>query len=211
MRVEVVRDARRQPLSIFDLMVGEVCLKIGDQFLADGLFIERHSLKVDESSMNGETVHVKINVSTNPFLLSGTKVTDGFGLMLVTSVGMNTGWGEMMSLISRDLDEQTPLQECLNKLTSCIGIIGLTVAAIVLVVMLIRYFTGNSTDDKGNREFNGRKAKVDDIMNAVVGIVAAAVTIVVVAIPEGLRLAVTLTLAFSLKRMARDNAMVRKL
>ncbi|KAJ7942886.1 Calcium-transporting ATPase [Quillaja saponaria] len=206
-RVEVVRDARRQPISIFDVVVGDVvCLKIGDQIPADGLFIEGHSLKIDESSMNGESDHVEINVSTNPFLLSGTKVTDGFGLMLVTSVGMNTGWGKMMSLISRDLDEQTPLQERLNKLTSCIGMVGLAVAAIVLVVMLIRYFTGNTTDDKGNQEFNGKKTKVDDIMNAVVDIVAAAVTIVVVAIPEGLPLAVTLTLAFSMKRMMRDNA-----
>ncbi|PON73837.1 P-type ATPase [Parasponia andersonii] len=210
--VETVRDGRRRPISIFDIVVGDVvCLKIGDQIPADGLFLEGHSLKVDESSMTGESDHVEINAAANPFLLSGTKVADGFGTMLVTSVGMNTAWGEMMSSVSRDLDEKTPLQARLEKLTSFIGKVGLSVAALVLVVLMIRYFTGHTTDEKGLREFNGRKTKFDDIMNAVIGIVAAAVTIVVVAIPEGLPLAVTLTLAYSMKRMMKDNAMVRKL
>jgi Ca2+-transporting ATPase len=76
---------------------------------------------------------------------------------------------------------------------------------------LVRYFTGNTQDESGKKEFNGSKTKADDIVNAVVGIVAAAVTIIVVAIPEGLPLAVTLTLAYSMKRMMKDQAMVRKL
>ena len=211
-RVEAVRGGRRQPISIFDVLVGDIVfLKIGDQVPADGLFLEGHSLKVDESSMTGESDHVHVNGNANPFLLSGTKVTDGFACMLVTSVGMNTAWGAMMSSVTRELDEETPLQACLNKLTSAIGKVGLLVAALVLVVSLIRYFTGNTRDDMGNREFHGSKTKFDDIMNAVVGIVAAAVTIVVVAIPEGLPLAVTLTLAYSMKKMMRDNAMVRKI
>ncbi|PON73843.1 P-type ATPase [Parasponia andersonii] len=210
--VEVVRDGRRHPISIFDIVVGDVvCLKIGDQIPADGLFLEGHSLKLDESSMTGESDHVEINAAGNPFMLSGTKVADGFGTMLVTSVGMNTAWGEMMSSINRDLDEETPLQARLEKMTSFIGKAGLSVAAIVLVILMIRYFTGHTTDEKGLREFNGSKTKFDDIMNAVIGIVAAAVTIVVVAIPEGLPLAVTLTLAYSMKRMMKDNAMVRNL
>ncbi|XP_059448904.1 putative calcium-transporting ATPase 13, plasma membrane-type [Corylus avellana] len=210
-QVDVVRAARRQQISIFKIVVGDVvCLKIGDQVPADGLFIDGHSLQVDESSMTGESDQVEINCS-HPFLVSGTKVADGYAQMLVTSVGMNTTWGEMMSSISRDTNEQTPLQARLNKLTSSIGKVGLLVAFLVLVVLLVRYFTGNTTDDNGNKEFNGNKTKVDDIVNAVVGIVAAAVTIVVVAIPEGLPLAVTLTLAYSMKRMMVDQAMVRKL
>ncbi|KAH9753217.1 calcium-transporting ATPase 12 plasma membrane-type [Citrus sinensis] len=207
-RVEVVRDGRRQGLSIFDVVVGEiVCLKTGDQIPADGLFLNGHSLKVDESSMTGESDHVEVD-EKSPFLLSGTKVTDGYGFMLVTSVGMSTAWGEMMSSISHELNEETPLQARLNKLTSCIGKIGLTVAVLVLAVMLIRYFTGNTRDETGNREFLGRKTKVDDVMNSVINIIAAAVTIIVVAIPEGLPLAVTLTLAFSMKRMMKEHAMV---
>ncbi|PSS19072.1 Calcium-transporting ATPase 13 plasma membrane-type [Actinidia chinensis var. chinensis] len=211
-KVEVVRGGRRQPISIFEVVVGDiVCLKIGDQIPADGLFLDGHSLKVDESSMTGESEYVKVNEVGNPFLLSGTKVTDGYGHMLVTSVGMNTAWGMMMSLINRDLDEQTPLQARLNKLTSYIGKVGLLVAFLVLIALTVRYFTGNTEDEHGNREFTHGRTKADDITNAMVRIVAAAVTIVVVAIPEGLPLAVTLTLAYSMKRMMADNAMVRKL
>ncbi|KAJ4838588.1 putative calcium-transporting ATPase 13, plasma membrane-type [Turnera subulata] len=210
--VRVVRDGRHQVRSIFDVVVGDVVsLKIGDQIPADGLFLDGHCLKLDESSMTGESDHVEVNGSGNPFMLSGTKVSDGFGLMLVSSVGMNTAWGEMMSSISRDLDEQTPLQARLNRLTSYIGKIGLAVATLVLAVLMIRYFTGNTRDENGYREYNGSKTKLNDVLNSVVGIVAAAVTIVVVAIPEGLPLAVTLTLAYSMKRMMNDNAMVRKL
>ncbi|GMN46796.1 hypothetical protein TIFTF001_015977 [Ficus carica] len=211
-QIDVIRDGRRQPISIFKIVVGDVvCLKIGDQVPADGLFLEGHSLQIDESSMTGESDHVEVNRSQNPFLFSGTKVVDGYGCMLVTSVGMNTTWGQMMSQISRDSDEQTPLQARLDKLTSSIGKIGLTVAFLVLVVLFVRYFTGNTQDENGKKEFNGSKTKVDDIVNAAVEIIAAAVTIVVVAIPEGLPLAVTLTLAYSMKRMMTDNAMVRKL
>ncbi|KAI8022391.1 putative calcium-transporting ATPase 13, plasma membrane-type [Camellia lanceoleosa] len=173
--VEVVRDARRQQISIFDVVVGDiVCLKIGDQIPADRLFMNGHSLKVDESSMTGERDHVEINGTNNPFFLSGTKVTDGYGFMIVTSVGMNTAWGEMMSSISRDLNEQTPLQAQLNKPTSHIDKVGLAFPLLVHVIMMIRYFTGNTLDELGT--------KIDDVMNEVVQIIAAAVTIVVVAI-----------------------------
>ncbi|CDO99120.1 unnamed protein product, partial [Coffea canephora] len=187
--VEVVRNGRRQQISIFEIVVGDVVrLKIGDQVPADGLFLEGHSLRIDESSMTGESDHLEVNQNQNPFLTSGTKVADGYGQMLVTSVGMNTTWGEMMSSVSQDSNEKTPLQSRLNKLTSAIGKVGLAVAFLVLLVLL-----------------------ADDVINAVVKIIAAAVTIVVVAIPEGLPLAVTLTLAYSMKRMMADQAMVRKL
>lgn len=211
-QIDLVRSGRRLKVSIFDIVVGDVvCLKIGDQVPADGLFVDGHSLRVDESSMTGESDHVEINQNFHPFLLSGTKVVDGYAKMLVTSVGMNTTWGQMMSSISNDIDEETPLQTRLNKLTSSIGKVGLVVAFLVLVVLLVRYFTGNTKTDAGVREFNGRKTSFDDVMNAIIGIIADAVTIVVVAIPEGLPLAVTLTLAYSMKKMMADEAMVRKL
>ncbi|GLT78634.1 hypothetical protein SLA2020_501630 [Shorea laevis] len=211
-QIDVIRGGRRQQISIFDIAVGDiVCLKIGDQVPADGLFLDGHSLQIDESSMSGESDHVEVNSKKNPFLISGTKVVDGYAQMLVTAVGMNTTWGQMMSHVNGDKNEQTPLQVRLNKLTSAIGKVGLAVAFLVLVVLLVRYFTGNTTDENGNTEFNGSSTKTDDIINAVVGIVASAVTIVVVAIPEGLPLAVTLTLAYSMKKMMADQAMVRKL
>ena len=211
-KVDVVRSGRPQQISIFDVLVGDVVsLKIGDQIPADGLFLSGHSLYVDESSMTGESDHVEIEPLESPFLLSGAKVVDGYAQMLVTSVGTNTAWGQMMSTISRDTDERTPLQARLDKLTSSIGKVGLVVAFLVLIVMLTRYFTGNTQDENGYGEFNRGSTDTNDVLNAVVRIVAAAVTIVVVAIPEGLPLAVTLTLAYSMKRMMADQAMVRKL
>ncbi|KAI3787782.1 hypothetical protein L2E82_00209 [Cichorium intybus] len=211
-KIDAIRDGRRQKISIFDVVVGDVViLNIGDQIPADGLFINGHSLLVDESSMTGESDHIDIDTIRNPFLLSGSKVADGNARMLVISVGMNTAWGKMMSSVTGDSDEQTPLQARLNKLTSSIGKVGLLVAFLVLVVMLIRYFTGNTEDENGNREYNGKRTDTNDILNSVTRIFAAAVTIVVVAIPEGLPLAVTLTLAYSMKRMMADQAMVRKL
>ncbi|KDO74418.1 hypothetical protein CISIN_1g0034522mg, partial [Citrus sinensis] len=136
-QIDVIRNGRRQQISIFEIVVGDViCLKIGDQVPANGLFLDGHSLQVDESSMTGESDHVEVNSSQNPFLFSGTKVADGYARMLATSVGMNTTWGQMMSQISRDNSEQTPLQARLNKLTSSTGKIGLAVAFLVLAVLL---------------------------------------------------------------------------
>ncbi|KAG5587939.1 hypothetical protein H5410_048373 [Solanum commersonii] len=211
-QVEVVRKERRQQISIFEIVVGDViCLKIGDQVPADGILVEGHSLQVDESSMTGESDRVEINLAQNPFLISGTKVVDGYGMMLVTSVDMNTTWGEMMSEISSDYNEHTPLQELLEKLTSSIDKVGWLVALLVLVVQLVKYFTGTTKDENGNKEFNGSKTSSVDVINVVVGSVANAVVIVVVTIPEGLPLAVTLTLAYLMKRMMDDKAIVRKL
>src|SRR5262249_49267509 len=139
-----------------------------------------------------------------------SKVADGYGRMLILSVGMNTAWGEMMSSITRNSSARTPLQARLDKLTSSIGKVGLAVAFVVLVVMLIRYFTGNTKDENGLTEYTNDTG-TSDVLNSVVRIIAAAVTIVVVAIPEGLPLAVTLTLAYSMKRMMADQAMVREL
>ncbi|KAI3806020.1 hypothetical protein L1987_21910 [Smallanthus sonchifolius] len=211
-KIDVVREGRRQKISIFDIVVGDVViLNVGDQIPADGLFIDGHSLLVDESSMTGESEQIEVNAISNPFLISGAKVADGHCRMLVLSVGMNTAWGKMMSSITGDNNEQTPLQSRLNKLTSSIGKVGLAVAFLVLVVMLIRYFTGNTEDENGKREYNGKRTSINEILDSVTSIFSAAVTIVVVAIPEGLPLAVTLTLAYSMKRMMGDQAMVRKL
>ncbi|KAF5785017.1 putative calcium-transporting ATPase [Helianthus annuus] len=134
-KIDVVREGRRQKISVFDIVVGDiVVLNIGDQIPADGLFIDGHSLLVDESSMTGESDQIDVNAVTNPFLISGTKVADGHCRMLVLSVGMNTAWGKMMSSIQDDNNEQTPLQSRVNKLTFSIRKVGLAVAFLVLVV-----------------------------------------------------------------------------
>jgi Ca2+-transporting ATPase len=211
-KVQVVRDGRQHEISIFDVVVGDVVyLNKGDQIPADGLLLNDSSLKVDESSMSSEMGHAEEKGRENPFLLSGTKVAGGNGFMLVTSVGMNTAWGEMMSSRSHDLDEQTPLRSHLDKIISYMRKVGWTVALLVLVVLLMRYFTRNTRDDNGYYEYNGSKTKINDVLDPVVHIIVAAVTIGVVATPEGLSLAITLTYLYFMKRMMKERVMVREL
>lgn len=108
--IEVSRKGRRQKVLIFDLLVGDIVhLSIGDQVPADGLYVSGCGISVDESSMTGESEPLKVN-EDNSFLLSGTKVQDGSGLMLVTGVGMNTEWGHLMATLSEGGDDETPLQ-----------------------------------------------------------------------------------------------------
>ncbi|KAM0891211.1 hypothetical protein ACQ4PT_026531 [Festuca glaucescens] len=210
--VTVVRAARRQEVSIFEVVVGDVVvLKIGDSVPADGVFLEGHGLQVDESSMTGEPHPVEIDAEKSPFLTAGVKIIDGYGRMLVTAVGTDTLWGEMMSSITKETTQRTPLQERLERLTSSIGKIGVAVAVLVFTVLTARHFTGSTKDDQGKPLFDKAHVTFDKVFSALVGIFQQAVTIIVVAIPEGLPLAVTLTLAFSMKRMVKENALVRRL
>ncbi|XP_047342748.1 calcium-transporting ATPase 9, plasma membrane-type-like [Impatiens glandulifera] len=234
-QLEVIRGGRREKISIFNIVVGEIIpLKIGDQVPADGILISGHSLAIDESCMTGECDLVNKNQKA-PFLMSGCKVADGAGTMLVTGVGINTEWGLLMASISEDTGEETPLQVRLNGVATFIGIVGMTVALFVLVVLLARwvylflfwmvmdfmvydlilyysrFFTGNSRDDNGNVEFIRGKTSIGDAVDGAIKIITIAVTIVVVAVPEGLPLAVTLTLAYSMRKMMADKALVRRL
>ncbi|KAL0457124.1 UNVERIFIED_CONTAM: Calcium-transporting ATPase 12, plasma membrane-type [Sesamum latifolium] len=209
--VVVIRSGRRRQVSVFDIVVGDViCLKMGDQVPADGLFVEGYSLRVDESSMTGESDHVEVNKDQNPFLLSGSKVAEGCAKMLVVSVGLN--WGLIMSSIGVDSREETPLETRLNKLASSLGFIGLSSVLMVLVILLVRYFTGHTKNEIGMIEFVPGKTKAVDVINDLLGIIASVVSILVVAIPEELPLAVGYILAYSTDRTKGDHqTMVRNL
>ncbi|CAL0332120.1 unnamed protein product [Lupinus luteus] len=210
-QLEAIRGGRTIKISIFDIVVGEVVpLKIGDQVPADGVLITGHSLAIDESSMTGESKIVHKDHKA-PFLMSGCKVADGVGSMLVTGVGINTEWGLLMASISEDTGEETPLQVRLNGVATFIGIVGLTVAVLVLTVLLGRYFSGHTKDLDGNVQFVAGRTSISDAVDGVIKIFTIAVTIVVVAVPEGLPLAVTLTLAYSMRKMMADKALVRRL
>ncbi|VAI19292.1 unnamed protein product [Triticum turgidum subsp. durum] len=210
-QVEVIRGGKRVGASIFDLVVGDVVpLKIGDQVPADGVLISGHSLAIDESSMTGESKIVHKDQKA-PMLMSGCKVVDGYGSMLVTGVGTNTEWGTLMANLSEDIGEETPLQVRLNGVATLIGIVGLSVAGVVLVVLWIRYFTGHSNNPDGTTAFVAGTTGAKQGFMGAISIFTVAVTIVVVAVPEGLPLAVTLTLAYSMRKMMRDKALVRRL
>ncbi|XP_027939837.1 calcium-transporting ATPase 9, plasma membrane-type [Vigna unguiculata] len=210
-QLEVIRGGRTIKMSIFDIVVGDVVpLKIGDQVPADGVLITGHSLAIDESSMTGESKIVHKD-HKSPFLMSGCKVADGVGVMLVTGVGINTEWGLLMASISEDNGEETPLQVRLNGVATFIGVVGLSVAVLVLAVLLGRYFSGHTKDVDGQVEFVAGKTSASNAVDGVIKIFTIAVTIVVVAVPEGLPLAVTLTLAYSMRKMMADKALVRRL
>ncbi|KAI5311186.1 hypothetical protein L3X38_000390 [Prunus dulcis] len=146
--VQVTRDGRRQKVSIYDLVVGDIVhLSIGDQVPADGIFISGHSLQVDESSLSGESEPVDIS-EDKPFLLAGTKVQDGSGKMLVTSVGMRTEWGRLMVTLSEGGDNETPLQVKLNGVATIIGKIGLAFAVLTFLVLTSKFLVNKAVQHR---------------------------------------------------------------
>ncbi|XP_027349213.1 putative calcium-transporting ATPase 11, plasma membrane-type isoform X1 [Abrus precatorius] len=202
--VQVTRDGKRQKILIFDIVVGDVVhLSTGDQVPADGIFISGYSLLIDESSLSGESEPVYVN-EEKPFLLSGTKVQDGQGKMLVTTVGMRTEWGKLMEAVNEGGEDETPLQVKLNGVATIIGKIGLTFAVLTFVVLAVRFLV--------EKALHGKFASwsSDDAMK-LLDYFAISVTIIVVAVPEGLPLAVTLSLAFAMKKLMNDKALVRHL
>lgn len=214
-RVKVIRSGKTREISVHDVLVGDVLLlEPGDLVPVDGILIEGHNVKCDESSATGESdVLRKVaadeayrailnneNLSkVDPFILSGAKVSEGVGRFLVTSVGVHSVYGKtMMSL--QDEGQTTPLQMKLNILAEYIAKLGLASGLLLFVVLFIKFCAQlgqfDTPDEKGQ---------------AFLKIFIVAVTIIVVAVPEGLPLAVTLALAFATTRMLRDNNLVRLL
>ncbi|GAB4827790.1 Alpha carbonic anhydrase 4 [Ancistrocladus abbreviatus] len=202
--VQVTRDGCRQEVSICNLVVGDIIhLSIGDQIPADGLFISGYNLSIDESSLSGESEPVNIS-REKPFLLSGTKVQDGSARMLATAVGMKTEWGRLMVTLSEEGEDETPLQVKLNGVATVIGKIGLVFAVLTFLVLIARFMMWKMLQQEMSKWSSTDALKLLDYF-------ATAVTIIVVAVPEGLPLAVTLSLAFAMKKLMNDKALVRHL
>ena len=202
--VQVTRDGCRKKVWIHELVVGDlVHLSSGDQIPADGLFISGYSLFIDESSLTGESEPVNVSAE-KPFLLGGTKVQDGFAKMLVTAVGMRTEWGKLTETLNQGGEDETPLQVKLNGVATLIGKIGLGFAILTLFVLLIRLVTVKAIHG------SILHWSLEDAL-LILNYFAISVTIVVVAVPEGLPLAVTLSLAFAMKKLMNDKALVRHL
>lgn len=202
--IQVTRDGSRQKVSIYDLVVGDIVhLSIGDLVPADGIFISGYSLLIDQSSLSGESVPVSIS-EKRPFLLSGTKVQDGSAKMLVTTVGMRTEWGKLMETLSEGGEDETPLQVKLNGVATIIGKIGLGFAVVTFLVLIVRFLVDKATHHQFTKWSSGDALTLLNYF-------ATAVTIIVVAVPEGLPLAVTLSLAFAMKKLMDNKALVRHL
>lgn len=205
-KVKALRGGESVMISVFDVQVGDVLLlEPGDMLCADGIFIQGHNLKCDESAATGESDTIEKAHDKDQFILSGSKVTEGVGSFLVTAVGTNSFHGKtMMSL--RTEDEDTPLQVKLNALAEKIAVIGTAAAVLMFCVLIIKYIIQFCTGKipEGHKDFT-------HILSEVVKIFISAITVVVVAVPEGLPLAVTLALAFATTRMLKDNNLVRVL
>ena len=213
--VKVVRSGMLREISVHDILVGDVVhLEAGDVIPVDGVYISGHNISCDESSATGESDILKKTAAEtvskaienheslhklDPFLISGSQVTEGVGTFLATSTGINSSHGKTMLSLQED-PQSTPLQSKLNKLAEMIARLGLTAGILLFGATLIRYFTRLSSiptpSEKGQ---------------AFLQLFITAVTIIVVAVPEGLPLAVTLALSFATKRMQKDNNLVRHL
>lgn len=207
--VIAIRDGRDVAISVHSLLVGDI-LKInaGDLIPADCILISGSKLLVDESSQTGETHDVEKEpfdmndqVIINPFLISGTMVKDGKGLAVIVCVGENTRMGRIQQMMDES-DEMTPLQQKLDRIANGVGVMGLTMAGITAAGMTGWLIYDSLTDGKG---FDNLKAQ------RIVNILIYAITIIVMAVPEGLPLAVTLSLAYSVFKMKDENNLVRQL
>ncbi|EFN57544.1 hypothetical protein CHLNCDRAFT_6358, partial [Chlorella variabilis] len=199
--VKVMRGGKELTIPNHDVVVGDVMLlDTGDKIIADGFTIEVHGLVVDEASLTGESDPVKkgAELGQEPWVRSGTQITEGSGRMLVLAVGEQSEWGRTMALVVGEVGE-TPLQEKLGWLATAIGKLGFIVAVICFFVLLIRWIIIN----KG--------FPMDQFSEGPLQFFIFAVTILVVAVPEGLPLAVTISLAYSMKKMMKDNNFVRVL
>ncbi|RFU68523.1 calcium-translocating P-type ATPase, PMCA-type [Bacillus sp. V59.32b] len=195
---KVLRNGQREEIPSREVMVGDILyLDAGDYVSADGRIIESHSLQVNESSLTGESV--SSNKSVEPIdkddvpigdrvnmVFSGSFVTYGRAVVLVTGIGMKTEIGKIANLLESAKEKKTPLQASLDDF-------GKKLAIVIIVIALVIF---------GLDLFRGREI-VDSFMFAV--------SLAVAAIPEALSSIVTIVLAFGTQRMAKQNAIIRRL
>ena len=206
--VVVIREGRRLQIPKCDVVVGDIVLiNTGDEIPADGLLLEAVSMNVDESTLTGEPVCYK-SVADQDFdpeatfptnqVLRGTKVMEGHGTFRVQAVGDATENGKVYEAARIDDSVKTPLNEQLERLGTLIARVSYGIAFLVIVGRVMMYFH--------HYDFEWVH-----FVSYVLQTVMIAVTLIVVAVPEGLPMAVTLSLAYSMRRMLKTNNLVRKM
>uniref|UniRef100_A0A672K5Q9 Calcium-transporting ATPase n=1 Tax=Sinocyclocheilus grahami TaxID=75366 RepID=A0A672K5Q9_SINGR len=252
-RVAVARNGTVIQIPVAEMVVGDIAqIKYGDLLPADGVLIQGNDLKIDESSLTGESDHVCKSVDKDPMLLSGTHVMEGSGKMLVTAVGVNSQTGIIFTLLGAgELEEEkkdckkakkqdeavamemqplksaeggeveekekkkasvpkkekSVLQGKLTKLAVQIGKAGLVMSAVTVIILML-YFVIETFVIQG-RVWLTECTPI--YVQYFVKFFIIGVTVLVVAVPEGLPLAVTISLAYSVKKMMKDNNLVRHL
>ena len=207
--VTVERDGRVQQVGRKDIVVGDiVILNTGDEVPADGTLLESTSLQINESTLTGEPVIDKTtdealfdNEATYPsnYVLRGTTVVDGNGVMQVELVGDATEYGKVNEGALIDNNIETPLQLQLKRLAGVISKLGYIVAAVIFILLAAKLFMA------------GNELSTMDIVSGLLHSFMIAVTLIVVSVPEGLPMSVTLSLALSMNRMLKTNNLVRKM
>ncbi|XP_073655731.1 plasma membrane calcium-transporting ATPase 3 isoform X11 [Tursiops truncatus] len=261
----VIRNGQLLQVPVAALVVGDIAqVKYGDLLPADGVLIQGNDLKIDESSLTGESDHVRKSADKDPMLLSGTHVMEGSGRMVVTAVGVNSQTGIIFTLLGAGGEEEkkekkgkqqdgamessqtkakkqdgavamemqplksaeggeteerekkkanvpkkekSVLQGKLTKLAVQIGKAGLVMSAVTVIILAL-YFVIETFVVEG-RAWLAECTPV--YVQYFVKFFIIGVTVLVVAVPEGLPLAVTISLAYSVKKMMRDNNLVRHL
>ncbi|KAK1776755.1 putative calcium P-type ATPase [Copromyces sp. CBS 386.78] len=215
--VKAIRSGKTVEISVFDVLAGDVLhLEPGDMIPVDGVLIEGYNVKCDESQATGESdvirkrpadeVYAAIENNEDlkkmdPFIQSGARVMEGMGTYLVTSTGIYSSYGRTLMALDED-PEMTPLQSKLNVIAEYIAKLGGAAGLLLFIVLFIIFLVKQVPKDDLSSAEKGQKF---------LNIFIVVVTIIVVAVPEGLPLAVTLALAFATTRMLRDNNLVRHL
>ena len=214
--VTVIRNGKVKEIPRKEIVVGDiVILNTGDEIPADGTLVEAVSLQVNEANLTGELM---VNKTTDPehfddeatypsnAVMRGTTVTDGHGTMKVDRVGDATEIGKVARQSTEQSDEKTPLNIQLEKLANLIGKVGFTIATLTFVIFtskdLYAYFTANTVETW---------EQWLEVAQIVLKYFMMAVTLIVVAVPEGLPMSVTLSLALNMRRMLKTNNLVRKM
>jgi Ca2+-transporting ATPase len=201
-KAKVIRGGKKDTISSWDLLVGDlVDLNMGDEVPADGIFVSGVRLVIDESPLTGESLPIKKD-EKHPFMFAGSVVSEGSGQMLITAVGPRSTGGQIQQLLSQSQGEETVLQAKLRLVAVLVGKIGATAGVATFLGLLIRWGI--------NYQANNMQWSNAELLHLVSYFVTG-VTIVVVAVPEGLPLAVTISLAFSMFKMIKDNCFVRHL
>ncbi|XP_061629080.1 plasma membrane calcium-transporting ATPase 1-like isoform X1 [Phyllopteryx taeniolatus] len=275
-KFSVLRAGQLAQVKVSDIVVGDIAhVKYGDLLPADGILIQGNDLKIDESSLTGESDHVKKSADKDPMLLSGTHVMEGSGKMVVTAVGVNSQTGIIFALLGASEEagdgdddkgdkekkkkkeerkkrekkdkkskkdekgkkgkskdgapvemeplnedaepekkksnmrkkEKSVLQGKLTKLAVQIGKAGLFMSTLTVIILIVRFVM----DTFWIQGIPWTSECVPIYMKFLVKFFIIGVTVLVVAVPEGLPLAVTISLAYSVKKMMKDNNLVRHL
>eukprot|EP00606_Chrysophyceae_sp_TOSAG23-5_P001068 GSChrysophyteH2.ASY1.ANO1.1099.1 assembled CDS len=196
--VSVLRNSNITVINTEQVVVGDIVqLDAGDLVPADGVYVSGSDVATDESSLTGEPDEVsKGHQGDGLYLYSGSRLTRGTCRMLVLAVGVNSEWGRIKTGLETET-VNTPLQDKLEILAENIGYMGMAFAAATFIAMMASwYMLAEETRSQG-------------LFETVLEAFIMAVTIVVVAIPEGLPLAVAISLAYSTKKMMADNNLIR--